>query len=131
MSSSISVVSHKQVFNTSTSHIDLAVNVDQPVNIVEDLLHDYWFHNGNSNYLYKSIPFVPKFDKQVKLTVTNPTIPDSGVYETVMIVNIPVYTLLSLLCDNPSSYHSFMGTYVAVVGSDVQKLLYSGFFLIE
>ena len=121
MSPSVSAVTHKQVFNTTTSHIDLVVNVDQCV--VVDYLRDYWFQNGNR--LYKSIPyFVSHVDKQAKFTVTNPTIFDSGVYETVMRMN--TYTLLSSMCDNPSSYRSFMGTYNAVIGSDVQSLLYSG-----
>ena len=117
---SVSAVTHKQFFNTTTSHIDLVVNVDQSV--VVDYLRVYWFHNGNSPYNF--IPFVPNFDKQAKLTVTNPTIFDSGVYETVMGVN--TYTLLSSMCDNPSPYRSFMGTYYAVIGSDIQNLLYSG-----
>ena len=114
-------MTHKQVFNTTTSHIDLVVNVDQAV--VVDYLRVYWFHNGK--WLYKSIPhFVSHFDKQAKFTVTNPTIFDSGVYETQMIVY--TYTLLSSMCDNPSSYRSFMGTYNAVIGSNIQNLFYSG-----
>ena len=122
---SVSAVTHKQFFNTTTSRIDLVVNVDQCV--VVDYLRDYWFHNGNS--LYNFIPFVPNFDKQAKLTVTNPTIFDSGVYETQM--KVYTYTLLSSTCDNPSPYHWFMGTYIAVIGSDVQNLLYSGVYILN
>ena len=106
------------MFNTSTSHADLVVNVDQSV--VVDYLHDYWFQNGKS--LSKTIHFVPHIDKQAKLTVANPTIFDSGVYETVMRVN--TYTLLPMC----NTYRWFMGTSAAVIGSDVQQLLYSGNF---
>ena len=120
--SSVSAVTHMQVFNTTTSHIDLVVNVDQSA--VVDYLHDYWFHNGNS--LSNTNYFVPHFDKQAKLTVTNPTIFDSGVYETQM--RVYTYTLLSSMCDNPISYYWFMGYYIAVIGKDVQNILYSGIF---
>ena len=122
MSFSVSAVTHKQFFNTTTSHIDLVVNVDQSV--VVDYLRDYWFQNGNS--LSKTIVFVPHVDKQAKFTVTNPTIFDNGVYETQMRVN--THTLLSSMCDNPSTYTSFMVSSTAVIGSDVQQLLYSGIF---
>ena len=123
MLSSVSAVTHKQFFNTTTSHLDLVVNVDQSV--VVDYLRDYWFHNGKS--LSETIHhFVPHFDKQAKFTVTNPTIYDSGVYETVMRVN--THTLLSSMCENPSPYTSLMGTNTAVIGSDVQQFLYSGIF---
>ena len=98
------------------------VNVDQSV--VVDYLRDYWFHNGKS--FSKTITFVPHFDKQAKFTVANPTILDSGVYETVMRVN--THTLLSSMCDNPSPYNWFIWTNIAVIESDVQQLLYSGIF---
>ena len=45
----------------------------------------YWFLNGTS--FSKVIVFVLYVDKQAKFTVTNHTIFDSGVYDTVMGVN--------------------------------------------
>ena len=38
------------------------------------------------------------------------------------------HTLLSSMCDNLSTYTSFMVSSTAVIGSDVQQLLYSGIF---
>ena len=115
ISSSVSAVTHKQVhvFNTSTSHVDLVVTINVDQSVVVNYLY-IWFHNGE----LKDIAFVPQFNKQLqaKLTVTNPTIIDSGVYETVSILG-------TLACDYRSPYTSFIGS-----GTGVQQmqLLYSG-----
>ena len=122
MSSSVSAVTHKQLFNTSTSHIDLVVNIDHSVDIDVDYEYFFfWFHNGKT----RSLTYVSQFKKQAKLTITNPTILDSGVYETVIMFS--TYGLLSSTCDDPLSYASQLLRFGSlVIGSDVQQSLYSG-----
>ena len=109
-------VSHKNLFNGTSSNVELLVNT-----ATDDYLDvpDHWFHNG---VLLPTTARTTILTQQAKLTLDNPFTLDIGVYETQLRIN----THSKLTCDNPSPYTGFMGTSTAIIRSDVQQLLYYG-----
>ena len=108
---------HKQLFNETTTSVELAVDIDQ-FTAVDYLKYvsDHWFRNGVLLPASVETSFLPQ---QAKLNFNNPSLLDNGVYETQLRIS-------KLTCDNPSPYTGFMGTSIAIIRSDVQQLLYYG-----
>ena len=121
--SSVLVLKHKQLFNSSTP-VSLGVTIDQYA--ADESTAVYWYHNGGSSPSTASS--IRKLVTQAELNIQLPTILHTGVYETQLRINYRS----SLNCDKPSRYHSFFYNFVpwwtvyVVIGSDVQQLLYSG-----
>ena len=110
------IVPHKNIFNGTSSNVELLVNT-----VADDYLYvsDHWFHNGVLLLATAKTTFL---FHQAKLTLDNPFTLDIGVYET----QLRTSTYSKLTCDNPSPYTWFMGTSIAIIRSDVQQLLYYG-----
>ena len=108
-------VSRKNLFNSTSSKVDILVNITADDYI--DVSY-HWFHNAIS------FPVKTTFQpQQVKLTIDNPSLlNDPGVYETQL--RTTIYSKLT--CDNPSPYTGFMGTSTVIIRSDIQQLLYYG-----
>ena len=107
----------ENVFNKSTTAVTLGVNIDHYI----QNMFVQWFQNGVPVSASHESSFYPIKYLQAKLTIQNPIPINIGVYE----VQLRVSTL-KLTCDNPSPYTGFMGTSIAVIGTNTQKLQYSG-----
>ena len=107
----------ENVFNKSTTAVTLGVNIEYYI----QYMFVQWFQNG----FPVSASHYPIKYPQVKLTIQNPIPINIGVYE----IQLRISTYSKLTCDNPSSYTGFMGTSIAVIGTNTQKLQYSGKYM--
>ena len=107
----------ENVFNKSTTAVTLGVNIDH---YIQNMLVQ-WFQNGVPVSASHESSFYPIKYPQAKLTIQNPIPIHIGVYEVQLRVSTSRVT-----CNNPSPYTGFMGTSIAVIGTNTQKLLYSG-----
>ena len=114
------LLTHKQLFNETTTSIELAVDIDQCTTVdYFKYVTDNWFRNG---VLLPSTVETSFHSQQVKLSFDNPSLLDNGVYET----QLRISTYSKLTCDYLSPYTGFMGTSTAIIRSNVQQLLYYG-----
>ena len=104
------------VFNRSTTAVTLGVNIDPYI----EYSFTQWFRNGVS-YIYEPL-FYPIKHPQAKLTIRYPMLVHIGVYE--------IQLERRLTCNNLSPYTRLMGTRIAIIGANTQKLQYSGKFTI-
>ena len=101
-----------EVFNRSTTTVTLGVNIDHYV----EFSFIQWFQNGLTVSSGLESLFYPIKHPQAKLTIQNPILIHIGVYE--------IQLRRRLTC--PSPYIVLMGTSIAVIGANTQKLQYSG-----
>ena len=115
-------VIRKQLFNETTTTVELAVYVDC-LTTNEYQNYFFWLFNGNSFFsLFSKRHKTTLYSQQAKLYVDNPSLLDAGVYETLLWTT----TYSKLTCDNPFPYTWFMGTNYVIIRSDIQQLLYYG-----
>ena len=73
------LLTHKQLFNETTTSIELAVDIDQCTTVdYFKYVTDNWFRNG---VLLPSTVETSFHSQQVKLSFDNPSLLDNGVYE--------------------------------------------------
>ena len=109
---------YKQLFNGTTTSIELIEIIDQCTALE---VSNHWFRNGA--LLPPSVE-TSVHSHQAQLHFYNPSLLDTGVYETQLRIN--AYFKLQQTCDNPSPYTWFMGTSTVIIRSDIQQLLYYG-----
>ena len=111
---------YRQLFNGTTTSIELIQNIDQCTAVDFKYVSDHWFRNG---VLLPASVKTSFHSQQVNLNFGNPSLLDNGVYETQLRIN--AYSKLQT-CDNPSPYTWFMKIITVIIKSDVQQLLYYG-----